>query len=206
LLINESKPGSPSFRFEPLPNLAQVSPVYGVQLCDLNGDGFLDLYLLQNNSHVNERHEALDTGEGVLMLGDGTGQFTPQITSGITVQGNGKALTTMDVNEDGKADLVAAINGEAVQAYLSQSNHSPFAIDLMKIRPGKSHIGAKVLILFTDGSQQLHEIGGGNGHLSQSPPIVFAGVNFSENEIEEIQIQWPDGDKVSGTIRNLYDK
>ena len=207
LLINESEPGSINFNFQPLPNLAQTSPIFGIQPCDLNGDGYLDLYLLQNNSHVNERFEALDNGDGLLMFGDGTGQFIPQTTdAGISIPGNGTALTTMDINNDEKADLVAAVNGEPVQTFLSKSRHSPFAIDLMKIRREKNHIGAKVTIVFRNGSRQLHEIRSSNGHLSQSPPIVFTGVNYSKNEIEEIQIQWPDGDKISGTIKDLYNK
>ena len=111
-----------------------------------------------------------------------------------------------DINNDEKADLVAAVNGEPVQTFLSKSRHSPFAIDLMKIRREKNHIGAKVTIVFRNGSRQLHEIRSSNGHLSQSPPIVFTGVNYSKNEIEEIQIQWPDGDKISGTIKDLYNK
>ena len=207
LLINESEPGRPEFNFRPLPYLAQTSPIAGAQLCDFDGDGYLDLYVLQNNSNVNERHEALDSGDGLLMLGDGTGQFTPLVNgAGVSVSGDGTALTTMDINEDGKADLVAAVTSEAVKTFENQSGHSPFAINLTKLRKGKNYIGAKVLIVFENGRKQLHEIHSSNGHLSQAPPVVFTGLNFSKNEIQEIQIQWPDGDKISGTIKDLYNK
>lgn len=45
LLIND---GSGRFSFRELPRLAQISPGFGVVLTEVNGDGFPDLYLVQN--------------------------------------------------------------------------------------------------------------------------------------------------------------
>ncbi|MDA0812126.1 MAG: FG-GAP-like repeat-containing protein, partial [Verrucomicrobia bacterium] len=45
MLINE---GSATFRFQPFPRIAQISPGFGVVLEDINADGNLDVYFVQN--------------------------------------------------------------------------------------------------------------------------------------------------------------
>ena len=58
---------------------------------------------------------------------------------------------------------------------------------------GRNHIGAKVSVIFSDDSIQLHEVSAGGGYLSQSAPVVFIGDGNSQRKIESIHIRWPDG-------------
>ncbi len=206
VLINNSTVGNPSFTVKPLPGLAQNSPIYGTQLCDVNGDGNLDLYVIQNNFLTNPRVERFNDGVSLLMLGEGDGSFEPVATdSGLFISDEGRALTVCDLNQDGKADFVAGTSSAGIHSFTNRSRHSPFAIDLNKLKNRGDNIGARVLIKFANQRRQLHEIRSNNGYLSQSPPIVFTGVD-SENDIDSIEIEFPDGSKVSGTIKDLFNK
>ena len=140
------------------------------------------------------------------MLGEGDGNFEPVATdSGLFISDEGRALTVCDLNQDGKADFVAGTSSAGIHSFTNRSRHSPFAIDLNKLKNRGDNIGARVLIKFANQRRQLHEIRSNNGYLSQSPPIVFTGVD-SENDIDSIEIEFPDGSKVSGTIKDLFNK
>ena len=201
--INESDSASVKFRFVALPTIAQSSPIFGVQLADLNGDGDLDLFAVQNFLEVQPTMERFAGGRGVLLMGKGNGQFEmPGIDSGIVVRESGRSATKVDLNADGRCDLVAATNDSGIKFYSNDSTHTPFAIDVRRMSERKNYIGAKVYFRFTDDSIQLHQIVSNSGYLSQSPPIVYSGLN-NDKEIESIQITWPDGTSRSGTVENL---
>ena len=67
------------------------------------------------------------------------------------------------------------------------------AINILDRSEGRNHIGAKVSVIFSDDSIQLHEISAGGGYLSQSAPVVFIGEGNNERKVENIKIRWPDG-------------
>jgi hypothetical protein len=90
--------GQGRFRFRPFPLAAQVAPVFGIQVADLNADGFLDA-LLVGNSFASETYAGwYDAGHGTLLLGDGRGGFRavgyPQ--AGLAVTGDAKALARLE--------------------------------------------------------------------------------------------------------------
>ena len=45
ILINN---GEGNFKFNPLPKIAQIAPSFGIDLSDFDGDGNLDIYMVQN--------------------------------------------------------------------------------------------------------------------------------------------------------------
>lgn len=73
-----------------LPIEAQYSPVYAITISDFNGDGKPDLLLCGNNSHTKIRLGKFDANYGVLLAGDGNGQFRyiPQSESGFNIWGD----------------------------------------------------------------------------------------------------------------------
>ena len=67
--------GAGSFKAQPLPLLAQLSPGFGVTLDDLDGDGILDCVIAQNFFHPQRETGRMNAGLGALLKGDGAGGF-----------------------------------------------------------------------------------------------------------------------------------
>jgi hypothetical protein len=72
-LHNEGKAG---FRATALPNAAQLAPVRGIVVHDVDGDGNLDLILAGNIDDVDPNTAPADAGNGLWLRGDGHGHFT----------------------------------------------------------------------------------------------------------------------------------
>ena len=196
ILINQmDDQGNVKFEFQPLPRMAQASPIFGSAFCDINGDGNLDIYLLQNFFGPQRETGYMDGGVSLLLLGDGTGQFesVSPSTSGLLVPGDGTCLTINDINQDYRPDFIAGVNSGKLRVFLNQTQSQSMAINILDRSEGRNHIGAKVSVIFSDDSIQLHEISAGGGYLSQSAPVVFIGVGNSERKVENIKIRWPDG-------------
>ncbi len=86
--------GDGSFTLEPLPPEAQRAPVYGILARDLDGDGKLDLLLAGNFDGVKPEIGRLNASDGLALLGDGTGHFTPvpRARSGFFVPGQARDI------------------------------------------------------------------------------------------------------------------
>ncbi|MEL6252815.1 MAG: VCBS repeat-containing protein [Bacteroidota bacterium] len=82
-----------SFRYTELPKEAQYSPIYSIEVWDINKDGNQDLLLFGNNSFAKLRLGKFDANYGQLFLGNGKGNFTyvPQNESGFNITGDVRA-------------------------------------------------------------------------------------------------------------------
>ena len=109
------------FKMSPLPDTAQYSPVFGLSAVDFNGDGFADLFLTQNDFGIPKRHSRYDSGRGLLLHGDGTGNFTtvPASESGIAIQGEQRGVVAADFNGDRQPDIAVSQRGAATMLFLS---------------------------------------------------------------------------------------
>lgn len=90
--------GDGKFRLKELPRMVQIAPVNGIQIYDVNSDGNLDILLVGNdfgNEIISGRLDALN---GMLLLGDGSGDFrpVPSLESGFIVPGDAKALARLN--------------------------------------------------------------------------------------------------------------
>ncbi len=86
--------GNFEFVIHALPAQAQWSAVYGIAANDFNGDGFVDLVLSGNDYGMNPYVCRYDASNGVVLKGDGKGNFTALsiLESGIYIPGNAKGM------------------------------------------------------------------------------------------------------------------
>jgi len=79
---------------KPLPSMVQSSPIFAIQMADVNADGHLDIVLAGNANHSKLRIGKLDANYGLLLLGDGHLNFqqVPQKKSGFWLKGDVRSI------------------------------------------------------------------------------------------------------------------
>ncbi len=105
---------------QPLPRLAQVSPVYSILATDINHDGNLDLILGGNQNQTRIRIGKIDAGLGLVLLGNGKGRFTPlsPAESGLGIKGDIKSILPLETSDS--KYLIFGINQQNPEVYKIQ--------------------------------------------------------------------------------------
>jgi len=109
--------GNGSFKVTKLPRIAQISNINDMLVTDVNKDGNLDLIAV-NNLFVSEIETPRnDAGFGLVLLGDGNGEFSPVrgVESGFIARGDAKGIIEMDIM--GKSYILVANNGDRLQVF-----------------------------------------------------------------------------------------
>jgi len=98
---------------EILPLQVQFSPVYAVESIDFNDDENKDLFLSGNMNESRIRITKQDANYGMLLEGNGRGDFTfvPQQISGFSLRGDVRAIEQLDET------LIFGINRQSIRAY-----------------------------------------------------------------------------------------
>ena len=108
--------GGGKFSLFALPNLAQIAPIKGIIVHDVDGDGRLDLLVAGNLYDAEPNTPRADAGNGLWLRGDGRGHFAPvpPAESGFLAPLNVSGLALIKTIA-GKAVLVAN-TGDSLQA------------------------------------------------------------------------------------------
>ncbi len=185
-----------SFRFEPLPRIAQIAPMQGTVAGDFDGDGHADIYCVQNSYAPIAAVGRFDGGISQLLRGDGHGHFTaaPPAESGLLVPGNAKALAVLDLDRDGWPDFLATQNRENGLAFRNGgvAGHHSFRVVLHGPAGNSNAIGARITVELADGTMQTSEVYAGSGYYSQSTAAGFFGFPDA-NVPKAIRVRWPSG-------------
>ena len=185
-----------TYRFEPLPRIAQISPLQGVVAGDFDGDGKADIYAVQNSFAPPPVVGRFDGGLSQFLRGDGHGRFTPvpPAESGLIVPGDAKALAVIDLDGDGWPDFLVTRNNSSALAFRNHGvpGRSPLRVTL-RGRPGNpTAVGSLVTLKLRDGQTETSEVYAGSGYYTQSSSACFFGSMLS-NPPQSIQVRWPDG-------------
>ncbi len=185
-----------TYRFSPLPRIAQIAPVQGLVAGDFDGDGRADLYAVQNSYAPVPATGRFDGGVSQLLRGDGRGHFAAvePVCSGLVVPGDAKALVTLDLDADGWPDFLVSRNNAAALAWRNggvPGRHS-FRVVLQGRAGNPAAIGARVTVELADGTVQAGEVEAGAGYYSQSSAAVFFGWPDG-NAPRRVRVRWPDG-------------
>ena len=185
-----------TYRFTPLPRLAQIAPLQGLVAGDFDGDGHADIYAVQNSYAPIPAVGRFDGGLSLLLRGDGHGHFTPAapLETNLVVPGDAKALVVLDLNGDGWPDFLLSRNNGTTLAYLNRglAGHHPLRVTLRGPAGNPTAIGARLTVEMADGSQQTAEVYAGSGYYSQSPAAGCFGY-LEANPPKLIRVRWPNG-------------
>ncbi|WP_209329363.1 VCBS repeat-containing protein [Lunatimonas salinarum] len=154
--------GEGSFVCSALPVAAQIGPVYGMRVDDLDGDGFLDVLLIGNDYGNEVFSGRMDAHTGLWLQGDGSGGFEAKgsMESGFLVPGDGKALVNLWLGSD-HALYAASENRGALRVF-----SAPFISGNPVFEPKQGDQYA--LLEWKDGRQRKVEFYHGSGFMSQS--------------------------------------
>jgi hypothetical protein len=185
-----------TYRFEPLPRLAQIAPLQGMVAGDFDGDGHADLYAVQNSYAPIPYVGRFDGGLSQLLRGDGHGHFAPvaPAESGLVVPGDAKALAVLDLDGDGWPDFLVTQNHNTTLAFRNQgvAGRHPLRVQLRGPPGNPTAVGARVTVELADGTTETTEVYAGSGYYSQSTPAGFFGYPDA-NPPRKIRIRWPGG-------------
>jgi hypothetical protein len=167
--------GNGKFTLVPLPVQAQLSALNGIVADDFDGDGNLDLVINTNDYGTDVTVGRYDALNGLMLKGDGKGNFSPQtiLESGIYIPGNGKALVKLR-SKNGKYLLAAGQNRGPLKVFELKRN-----INAIPLQPNE----VSVEITFKNGKKQRQEFYYGSSFLSQS--ARFLSIN---NNVRSISI------------------
>ena len=167
--------GGGKFTMIPLPKEAQFSVLNGMVVDDFDEDGNLDV-LINGNDYGTEvgtgRYDALN---GLLLKGDGAGNFIPLsiLQSGIYIPGNGKALVKLK-GSLGNYLIAASQNQGPLKLY--ELNKKPV---LIKVNDDDM----SAVLSFKNGSIQKEEFYNGSSFLSQSGKFIVISKDVIAAEI-----------------------
>ena len=117
------------FEASPLPPMAQISAVNSIVVNDVNTDGIQDL-ILAGNLHVSEVETTRnDAGLGLLLLGDGKGNFNPVSSqkSGLFLDGDIRYVLPIKLGRSDQLGLLVAKNDGYLQ--LVKINHKKTIVE-----------------------------------------------------------------------------
>jgi hypothetical protein len=152
--------GNGKFIMIPLPKQAQISAINGMVVDDFDGDGNLDVIINGNDFGTEVGVGRYDALNGLMLKGDGKGNFSPQsiLKSGIYIPGDGKALVKLQAS-NGNYLLAASQNRGPMKVFELKR-----PIANIKLLPDD----ASAVITDSRGQMQKQEFYYGASFLSQS--------------------------------------
>jgi hypothetical protein len=194
------------FEARSLPDVAQLAPAFAPVVADFDGDGNEDVFLAQNFSPTEIETPRLDAGQGLMLLGDGKGQFTvlPPVatvqspaSSGIRVLGDQRGAAAADYDGDGRVDLAVSQNGAATTLWHNRGAIPGFRIRVDAGPNNPLGIGAQLRLVGEGGAMgPVREIRAGSAYWSMDDPTsVLAGTS-----VTAVWVRLPGGRIVSAQV------
>jgi enediyne biosynthesis protein E4 len=159
-LIEQTAPGQ--FRWIPLPSQAQIAPLFGVCVRDVDADGRLDLVLTGNDYGMELQQGKADAFCGLVLRQASPWQFeplTPQ-ASGWIVAGDARGVAALHVSGRGEV-LLAAQNRNWMRVY-----QSPTYRAVQHVTAAPHEVAARIVL--RNGGTRRVELPWGVGFSAQS--------------------------------------
>ena len=180
------------FEARQLPIEAQFAPAFGVSVADFDGDGNEDVFLAQNFFGVDAETSRHDAGAGLVLLGDGRGDFRalgPR-ESGVAIYGEQRGSALADFDGDGRADLVVAQHGGPTRLFRNARGVPGVRVALRGPKENPDAIGAVMRLSFGERSGPAREIHAGSGYWSQDATTFVLATPTAPTSL---RVRWPGG-------------
>ncbi len=166
--------GNGQFKMHALPIEAQLAPVYGVLLSNINEDEWLDLILVGNDFGMEVQQGRADAFSGLVLKNEGDKNFKSLSLneSQFFVPGDAKSLVNINI---GNEELL----------YIAGQNHALLKVFKLKELRNKKLIPidkqeVKCLITLNNGSQRIQEFYWGSTFQSQSSRVLSKSSQIKE--------------------------
>jgi hypothetical protein len=175
-----------------LPVEAQMSPAFGINVADFDGDGDDDVFLAQNFFSTQPETLRNDAGRGLLLLGDGKGNFRAASgdESGIKIYGEQRGSAVSDYDGDGRVDLVVTQSNEETRLLHNRRAKPGLRVKLEGAAGNPCGVGSVIRAKMATGLGRAQVVTAGSGYWSQDSAVM---VVTSGSPIIGIQVRWPDG-------------
>ncbi len=174
--------GDGTFRLKDLPMSAQIAPVEGISIVDVDQDGHLDA-LLTGNSYATEAATGrYDAFKGALLKGNGNGEFTvvPLEESGFFNDGDASGLAVLQ-GVAGKPLIIANNSNGRTRLFSSAS-------PMQKFEPVTIAQNAQYAeVILKNGGRYRVESYYGSGYLSGSSRTIVPNVHIKEIKITDVE-------------------
>lgn len=116
--------GDGSFKTFPLNNLAQISSINSILVHDCDDDSKLDMIVAGNMYGTDIETVRNDSSIGLLLRGDGTGNFEPvtYTKSGLFIKGEVTDIALIHLGQDRRKGIIAVKNNGSVQIFKIKDN------------------------------------------------------------------------------------
>ena len=172
----------------PLPASAQRSPVFGVVVADMDGDGDEDVFLSQNWAAAQPMVQRTDAGRGLWLRNDGRGVLAPDEATGVAVHGDGRGAAAADFDGDGRVDLAVAQNAAGTTLWRNVRARPGLRVRLKGQGGNPVGFGAVARLVHEGGLGPAREWHGGAGWWSVDGPVAVLGNPWKAHAIE---VRWP---------------
>ncbi len=163
------------------------------QFEDMNNDGRYDLFIAKGNVDAMPDFAQKDPNNLLLQKEDGTFMEAGD-KAGIVSFRNHRGAQVVDLNNDGKLDLVVVARRENVQLWRNSSESLGHFIEVKLQQPGgnRNAIGAWVDVKQADGKIMTRENYVGGGHVSGQAGYLHFGTGLQTKT--QIRVHWPEGE------------
>ena len=172
---------------------------WGVSFLDLDGDGWLDLFLV--NGHVYPEVERVKTESGykqrkVVYRNLRSGRFedvSERLGTPITTPKSSRGAAFADFDNDGDVDVVVNNVKDVPDLFRLDRTSGAHWVSLALIgtQSNRSAIGALVRIVTSNGEQR-QEVRGGGSYYSQNDLRLHFGIGDART-IDRVNVRWPNG-------------
>jgi len=154
----------------------------GVALGDVDGD-----------SRVDEETSRHDAGIGLILLGDGRGNFRPlgPREAGFSIYGEQRGSAVADFDGDGRVDLVVAQHGGPTRLLRNTAGQPGVRLTLRGASANPQAIGTTVRLQFGERLGPVREVRAGNGYWSQDAATQVLAAPSAPTAVE---VRWPHGE------------